>query len=737
MKRHFALCLLPLLLLWHHKASPQEARDIPFYNPQLSDDVRVADLIGRLTLPEKISQMQHASPAIARLGIPAYNWWNECLHGVARNGVATVFPQAIGMAATFDVGLIGQEAEAISTEARAKYADAQAQNLSGEYQGLTFWSPNINIFRDPRWGRGQETYGEDPLLTSEIGNAFVRGLQGDHPRYLKVIATAKHFAVHSGPEPNRHAFDAWPPQGDLYNTYLPAFEALVTQAHVYSVMSAYNRLYGVPASANSFLLGKLLRGQWKFAGYVVSDCWAVSDFYNFQGFTSDAARASVMALGAGCDLVCGNEYTALLEANEKGWLDVRNVDTAISRLFKARIRLGQFDPPGQNPYASILPSQNNTPSHSCLALQVARESMVLLQNKQRILPLARSVARLALIGPYANDTSVLLGNYHGEPSAPVTLFQALDSCSGKDFGQMLYAPGVATPEQEAIRREKDPEAYRIWADSMQRAALQTARDAEAIIFSGGISPYLEGEALSLKIKGFEGGDRTNIDLPQNQIELLKALQALGKPIIVILNSGSAFALKEITPWVDAIIQAWYPGQQGGNAIADVVFGRYNPAGRLPVTFYAASSDLPAFDDYRMQGRTYRYFAGKPTFEFGYGLSYTQFEYSGLETHLKPDTLEVSFLLANTGERDGDEVAQVYVRFPDNVPDKPTKTLLAFQRINVPKGEKKQLHYSIPLQRMRYFIPSAGEYKITSGQYILEVGASSCDIRLHQEIEIKN
>jgi len=727
-----------LLSSTYFKGFSQESGVIfnyPFMNPDLPVKTRVDDLVSRLTLEEKIQQMQHTAPAVDRLGIPQYNWWNECLHGVARNGIATVFPQAIGMAATFNPALIQQEAEVISTEARAKYYEAIGKNQRDIYQGLTFWSPNINIFRDPRWGRGQETYGEDPYLTSRIGIAFVNGLQGNDPNYFKVVATAKHFAVHSGPEPDRHKFDAWPSETDLFETYLPAFEALVKEAGVYSVMGAYNRVYGTPACASDLLMSKLLRGKWGFKGYVVSDCWAVSDFHNFHKFVNTPEKAASLAVKAGTDLSCGPEYGTLLAAISSGYISESQIDVSVKRLFEARFRLGMFDPPARVTYASILPAQNNTASNRKLASEVALQSIVLLKNRNGILPFSKKVKSIAVIGPYANDTSVLLGNYNGIPSQPVTLLEGLRRNAPKGT-RLSYSRGVDRPEVLAKLASLAP----ISEDSLFKAALNLARKSDLIIFTAGISPNLEGEEMDVKVPGFSSGDRTSLDLPASQLELLTALKTIGKPIVVVLTNGSALAVNWAQENADAIIEAWYPGEEGGNAVAEVMWGKYNPAGRLPVTFYKSVNDLPAFDDYTMKGRTYRYFDGKPLYAFGFGLSYTSFSYKKLDIAQEPltvnDTILLKLTIMNEGMFDGDEVVQVYMKQPGGLKKQPLKSLVAFERVHFRKGETRNLNILIPVARLRHYSLDTNNYAVAKGNYEIMVGAASDDIRLNTTITVK-
>lgn len=696
-----------------------------FNNPALTNVQRVDDLVSRLTLPEKIKQMQNTAPAIERLEIPAYNWWNECLHGVARNGVATVFPQAIAMAATWNPNLIFQEADVISTEARAKYAEAISKDQHSLYQGLTFWSPNINIFRDPRWGRGQETYGEDPFLTAQIGTEFVKGLQGNDPKYFKVIATAKHFAVHSGPEPERHVFDAWPTMTDLYETYLPAFEALVKDAKVYSFMGAYNRLYGTPSCANNLLLEKTLRNDWKFDGYVVSDCWAISDFYNSHKFVPDAAKASALAVKAGTDLSCGSEYEHLNEAVKKGYISEAEIDISVKRLFMARMKLGMFDSPAMVKWNSIQANDYDTKANHELAAKVARESIVLLKNEKSLLPLDKKYKHIAVIGPYADEQSVLIGNYNGTPSNPITILQGIRNRAGKL--KIEYATGVDAPEKIA-----NDSLRKALAGQMEAEAIAVAKKAQVIVFVGGISPELEGEEMPVKVEGFKGGDRTSLDLPASQVQLLKKLNKLGKPIVMVLTNGSALSINWANDNLPAIVEAWYSGGEGGNAVADVLFGNYNPAGRLPITFYKSVNDLPAFEDYGMKGRTYRYFEGDPLYAFGYGLSFTQFKYNSVT----PESSEVSesgmirlkVQVKNTGKYDGDEVVQIYFS-PEKInPETPIQSLIALKRVPILKGETKSIEFVIPANRLRHFDSRLNKYVVEKGKYKLFVGASSNDIR---------
>ena len=706
-----------------------------FRDPKYSVEERVSDLVSRLTLEEKVLKMQNDAPAIPRFGIPAYNWWNECLHGVARNGVATVFPQAIGMAATWSPNLVFREADVISTEARAKYNAIRSTGKSGLYQGLTFWSPNINIFRDPRWGRGQETYGEDPFLTSRIGVAFVKGLQGNDPKYLKVISTVKHFAVHSGPEPARHKFDAWCSEQDLYETYLPAFEALIREGKATSVMGAYNRVFNVPCCASDLLLDEILRKKWGFSGYVVSDCGAIWDMYNGHALVTDAEKASVLGVRAGCDLTCGDEYGSLVDAVKNGYISEEIINRSVKRLFTARFRLGMFDPDRIVPYSAIPFTENDKEESRSLARKVAQQSIVLLKNENNALPLSRKTRSIAVIGPYADKLSVLLGNYHGTPSKPVTFLQGITNKAGKRIS-VKYAMGV--PALEDIDYKKD---IIDWMPAgPEKEALALASLSDAVIFVGGISPNLEGEEMKVEIHGFSGGDRTRLDIPDNQTELLKKLQKTGKPVILVLTGGSALSFSWAKENLPAIVDVWYPGEEGGNALADVLFGDYNPAGRLPVTFYKSVSDLPAFEDYSMKGRTYRYFTGEPLYPFGYGLSYTSFSYSSVDLSKKSafpsDTVGIHVKLKNTGNFDGDEVIQVYSKRPANGNPQPIKSLVALQRITLKKGEEQTVSIPLVVKDLRQWDYSKEDYSVVPGMYDLFIGSSSADIRLQIRLEVK-
>ncbi len=668
---------------------------------------RVSDLLGRLTLEEKIGQLMHAAPAIPRLGIPAYNWWNECLHGVARAGLATVFPQAIGMAASWNPELMEKVAAAISDEARAKHNAARGrdpQNIP-QYFGLTFWTPNINIFRDPRWGRGQETYGEDPYLTSRLAVAFIRGLQGKDRRYLKCVATAKHYAVHSGPEKDRHHFDARVSLKDLHETYLPAFAAAVRQAKVHSVMGAYNRTNGEVCCGSQTLLQKILRAEWGFDGYVVSDCGAINDFHGHHKVVSNAAEAAALAVKNGCDLECGDVYKALLAAVDTGLLSEADIDRALRRLFTARFRLGMFDPPARVPWSRLSPRVVNCAKHRRLALEMARQSIVLLQNRNNLLPLPKDLRNILVVGPNAESLDALWSNYYGFNPRLVTV---LEGIIGKvsPATQVNYCRGCDVAG-----------ASKYWFGMAQWMAAA----AEVVIAVLGLSPRLEGEEGDA-IDSEMNGDRVHLGLPPIQEELLRLLAAAGKPLVLVLLNGSALAIPWAKDNVDAIVEAWYPGEEGGTAVADVIFGDYNPAGRLPITFYRAESDLPFFEDYRMAGRTYRYFRGEPLFPFGHGLSYTRFAYSdlALPAEIKAgQTLRVRVAVSNIGDRDGDEVVQVYVTHL-SASDAPRRSLKGFARVHLRRRESKRLQFSLPPEALA-LTDEKGQSFFASGQVGIFVG----------------
>lgn len=706
----FVLLFSVLLLVNSFRARAQAL--VPRYkDPSLPVETRVEDLVSRMTLEEKISQMMNAAPAITRLDIPAYDWWNEALHGVARAGTATVFPQAIGLAATWDTGLMHRVADVISTEARAKYHDAVRNGDRTRYKGLTFWSPNINIFRDPRWGRGQETYGEDPYLTGRMGVEFVKGLQGDDRRYLKVVATPKHYAVHSGPEPERHGFNAVTDRRDLYETYLPAFEACIREAGAISVMCAYNRYQGQPCCAQDTLLRKILRDEWKFPGYVVSDCGAVYDMYRFHHVAEGPTDASAMSVKAGTDLECGNDYRSLLEAVRKGLVSESDIDVSLKRLFIARFKLGMFDPPELVPYSLIPISENDSAEHRRLALDAARESIVLLKNEKALLPLNQTLRKIAVIGPTADDVNVLLGNYAGTPSSYVTPLKGIrDRLSPRT--EVVYEQGCS------LAAEIHPAS----GDSEKRA-LKLAGESDVVIFVGGISPELEGEELKINVEGFRGGDRTTLDLPRQQMSLLKSVCATGKPVVLVLTSGSALSVNWADEHVQAIVQLWYPGEEGGTALADVLFGDYNPAGRLPVTFYKSVDQLPRFEDYRMAGRTYRYFRGEPLYAFGYGLSYSTFVYAKIEAPKKAragESVVVKTRVTNIGRLAGDEVVQLYVRnLAASVPV-PIRALQGFRRIHLKPGQSETVSFTLTAHQFS-LIDDQARRVVEPGEFEIAVG----------------
>jgi beta-glucosidase len=840
----------------------------PYQDASLTIEERVTDLVSRMTLEEKVSQMLFDAPALERLGVPKHNWWNECLHGVGRSGVATVFPQAIGLAATWNPDLIHRMAIATSDEARVKHHATARRGIREIYTGLTFWTPNINIFRDPRWGRGQETYGEDPYLTASMGVPFIKGLQGDNPKYLKLVATPKHYAVHSGPESDRHHFDAQIGEREMREFYLPAFEACVKKAKAVSVMGAYNRTNGEPCCASETLLEKILRQEWGFDGYVVSDCLAILDIYAHHKVVETPAEAAALAVKNGCDLNCGSTYPALLDAVEQELIDEATIDQAVKRLFTARFRLGMFDPPEQVPYAQIPVEVIDSPEHRALALETTQESIVLLKNENNVLPLRKDLKSIAVIGPNADDLQVLLGNYNGTPAKgitplegirqkissgtrlyyaqgcniadgvpplsiiPATYLRPADADAGVtgltaayydnpafagdpvrtqvdlaiDFlwkgttpltGQWadhfvvrwtgylvppvsgtyklgvngfssyrLYLDGKLLVEYEDIHHALlktqdveleagrfynirldyisaglDPQVKLFWSvpgtdDAAQ--ALEIAQKAEAVVMVMGLSPNLEGEEMPVQVEGFAGGDRTDIKLPRPQEELLKQIHALGKPVVLVLLNGSALAVNWAAENVPAIIEAWYPGQAGGQALADVLFGDYNPAGRLPVTFYKSVDDLPPFEDYQLEGHTYRYFRGEPLFAFGHGLSYTTFDYSNLrlstESAAPGETISIDVDVTNTGERAGDEVAQLYVQDVEASVSRPIKELKGFQRVSLASGERKTITFALPVNQLGFYDEEV-KFVVEPGVIKVMLGSSSEDIRLTGEFEI--
>ncbi len=804
-----------------------------FQDPKLSVEERATDLVNQMTLAEKVSQMRYDAPAIERLGVPAYNWWNECLHGVARAGEATVFPQAIGMGATFNESLINEVGTVISDEARAKHHRFVKENKRGIYQGLTFWTPNINIFRDPRWGRGQETYGEDPYLTSRMGVNFIKGLQGNDPKYLKVIATAKHFAVHSGPEKSRHEDNYQTSNKDLRETYLPAFEAAIKEANVQSVMCAYNRYRDEACCGSNLLLNDILRKEWGFDGYVVSDCWAINDFWepNKHELVETAAEASALAVNRGTDLNCGNAFDPNLnEAVLKELINEGEIDRALSRLMVARFKLGMFDDEEQVSWSSIPYDVVASEKHYQLSEKTAKESMVLLKNENQLLPLQKDISSIAIIGPNANAKQVLLGNYHGTPHNSITPLKAIQQKlpnakvhyakgsdiangwplmemipssvlkNGNDIGlkgeyfdnqqwkgepkfirndsvvNFVWMPkkpidslisdsfsvrwtGTLIPNKAGkyriglrassaakfylnnelkfkfsddhepkmryfdidLAKEKtydikieyynyhtDPQAQLLWArldEDLLRPAIEAAQKSDVVVLCLGLSPDIEGEEMPVLLDGFDKGDRSKISLPQSQLTLMKEIHALGKPVVLVLMNGSALAVNWANDNVPAILESWYPGEFGGKAIADILFGDYNPGGRLPVTFYKSVEDLPDFKSYDMTNRTYKYFTGEPLFPFGHGLSYTNFSYSKLEISdeiEKGEEIQVSVEVTNSGKVNGDEVIQLYISKETKAEGDPKHVLVGFKRINLDPGQARTVKFKITPKQYSFF-----------------------------------
>jgi beta-glucosidase len=849
---------------------------------------RTADLVSRMTLEEKVAQLQNDAPAIPRLDVPAYEWWNEALHGVARAGAATVFPQAIGLSATFDVPLMTEVATAISDEGRAKHQEFVGRGQRKRYQGLTFWSPNINIFRDPRWGRGQETYGEDPWLTSRMGVAFVKAMQGDDPKYRKVDTTAKHFAVHSGPEADRHQFDVHPSERDLWETYLPAFRALVQEGHVAAVMGAYNRVNGESASGSHRLLTDILRNQWGFKGYVVSDCDSTEDIWKFHKIVATPEEAAALGVKSGVEVNCGRTYAALFNAVHKGLITEAEIDVALRRAFLTRFRLGMFDPDSQVSWAQIPYKVNQSPEHDALARKAAQESIVLLKNSG-ILPLDKGKLKtIAVVGPTADEIMSLLGNYYGTPAAPVTILQGIrdtvdpgtrvlysrgaDLVEGREEpraappiepaylrpeagstqqglkaeyfrGKELAGPPVLTRidarvafrwdrgaptdtllaqgeltqetalgvddysirwtgkllppasgkyelvvgandgfrlfidgklvtdgwqpnprvtsksafidleggksydiKLEYFEADRDAEVRLAWrlpgAKPPFEEALDAARASDVVVFVGGLTGDVEGEEMRVSYPGFAGGDRTDLRLPASQQKLLEALQATGKPVILVLTAGSAIAVDWEQAKLPAILMAWYPGQRGGNAVADVLFGAANPGGRLPVTFYKAGEKLPAFDDYSMKNRTYRYFEGQPLYPFGHGLSYTKFAYTGLKLDKNSvaadGTVRATVTVKNVGKRAGDEIVQLYLKPLDPKRTRAHQDLRGIERLTLAPGESRQVSFQVkPDRDLTIYDDVKKAYAVDPGNFEVQIGASSADIRARATLTVND
>ncbi|PTQ95525.1 beta-glucosidase [Mucilaginibacter yixingensis] len=694
--------------------------DYPFQDPALSMEQRVNDLVSRMTLEEKVGQMLNSAPAIPRLGVPAYNWWNECLHGVARTPFkVTVYPQAIAMAATWDRNSIHTMADYTADEGRAIYNQSIKDDKHGIYLGLTYWTPNINIFRDPRWGRGQETYGEDPYLTGEIGRSFVLGLQGNDPKYLKAAGCAKHYAVHSGPEELRHKFNTDVSDYDLWDTYLPAFRKLVVDAKVAGVMCAYNALKGQPCCGSDLLMTNILRNKWSFKGYVTSDCGGIDDFYKKNGHLAqpDAESAAADAVLHGTDVECGKvTYLSLLQAVKNGKLSEDQLNTSLKRLFMTRFRLGMFDPADAVKYNNIGKEALEAPAHTAQALKMAHQSIVLLKNSNNTLPLSKSLKKIAVLGPNADNAVSVLGNYNGTPSHVVTALEGIKSKLSKNT-EVVYEKGVD-----------------FVADSTTNLNFQSTidkvKDADVIVYVGGIAPQLEGEEMKVNKAGFHGGDKTSILLPGLQTEFLKALKATGKPVVFVMMTGSAVA----TPWeaqnLPAIVNAWYGGQSAGTAIADVLFGDYNPAGRLPVTFYASDKDLPDFEDYSMANRTYRYFKGTPLFGFGYGLSFSKFEYGDVTapaTIAKGQNLVVHVKVTNKSTRDGEEVTELYLTHKGLKQRTAIRALKGFERTFIKAGQTKDVAFTIPVSDLSV-VNADGELVQLPGKLELSVGGSQPDAK---------
>ncbi len=853
--RMFSLFMVVLFVAVVPSVAQIAASNVPPYlNPSLPINDRVDDLVGRMTLEEKASQLVNQARAIPRLQVPAYDWWSEALHGVANAGTATVFPEPIGLAATFDAPLIHEMAVVISTEARAKHNQAVRAGRRDIMEGLDFWSPNINIFRDPRWGRGQETYGEDPFLTGRMGVAFVTGMQGEDPKYFRVISTPKHFAVHSGPEPSRHSIDVKVSKHDEEDTYLPAFRAAITEGKAESIMCAYNRINGEPACANTFLLKDQLRGAWKFNGYVVSDCDAITDIFNGHHFTKNMAEAGAAAIKTGMDNECADfftkatdnsDYVKFLDAVKQGLLTEKEIDVSLKRLFTARFRLGMFDPPEMVPYAQTPESEIDSEPHRALALKAARESIVLLKNNG-VLPLRSDVKKIEVVGPLAESTRVLHGNYSGTAShatsaldgirqqfasaqvsytpgmnflrpeelIPATVLSSVDGQPGltgeyfsnSDFegtpqvtrvdkaidlqrfhperSSIAPPPGMGdfsvrwtgflTPDESGdyqignvgsmnrlwlddklivddfilhdpkptkatIRLEKGHRYtikleygrggtglrlvwLRLVADPIP-SAVAMAKDADVVVAVVGITSQLEGEEMKVDVRGFKGGDRTSLDLPKEEEDLLEAMKGTGKPLVVVLMNGSALSVNWANEHADAILDAWYSGEEGGTAVAQTLAGMNNPAGRLPVTFYTGVDQLPDFEDYSMKNRTYRYFDGQPLYPFGFGLSYSKFAYSNLKLSsdkLKAgDSLSVDADVRNTSQTAGDEVVELYLNFPGS-PIAPLRALRGFTRIHAGAGETQHVHFMLDARDLSE-VDQKGDRIIASGAYHVTVG----------------
>lgn len=691
-----------------------------FNNLALDFKTRASLLVDKLTVDEKISQMLHFSPEISRLGIPAYTWWNEALHGVARAGTATVFPQSISMAASFDTNLVYECACVISDEVRAKHHEYLRQGDTGIYKGLTIWSPNINIFRDPRWGRGHETYGEDPYLTGRMGVAFIKGMQGDDERYLKTVATAKHYAVHSGPEKLRHSFDAVVSQRDLYETYLPAFRDCVKDGMVYSVMGAYNRTNSEACCASPTLLQKILRDDWGFKGHVVSDCHAICDLHLYHHVTDHPHESAAMAVKNGCDLNCGRTYARLKAAYDENLITEEEIDTAVIRLFEARMKLGMFDPPEKVPYAAIPYSVNDCRAHRQKSFEAACSTMTLLKNNG-VLPLSKDIKTIAVVGPNADDRDVLFANYKGIASETVTILDGIREAVPN--ADIFYSLGCHISKTEL----RDDET------SLLSEAVSCAMAADAVIIATGINSKIEGEEADPRYPEFGGGDRTDIDLPGLQNKLIDLLKETGKPLITVNMSGSAINLCNADEKCDAVLQAWYPGSLGGRAIAGALFGDYSPSGKLPVTFYKSIDQLPSFDDYEMHDRTYRFFNNSPLYPFGYGLTYSDFDISCeiLDSNITAgESISVNVIVINKGKIDSREIIQIYISPPKIGEKNPNPELRTFKPIFIKAGTSKNISFTIDARAMSA-INDDGQRVVTKGKYAIYVGTCQPDDRTYE------
>jgi len=686
-----------------------KGQNVPsYFNPENSIDDRIENLISKMTLEEKVSQMVYNSPAINRLNIPEYNWWNEALHGVARSGKATVFPQAIGLGATFDRDLVFRVADAVSDEARAMYNASVQNGYRNQYGGLTFWTPNINIFRDPRWGRGQETYGEDPFLTGQIGSAFVKGLQGNNPQYLKTAACAKHFAVHSGPEKLRHEFNAEASKKDLYETYLPAFKMLVDSG-VESVMCAYNRTNGEPCCANNYLIKDVLRGKWNFQGHVVTDCWALVDFFEGHKVCDDTVHAAAMALKAGVNLNCGIVFPSLVNAAKQGLVTEEEINQSLSTLLRTRFKLGLFDPQGSNPYDKIPVDVIDCEKHRALAREVAQKSMVLLKN-DNVLPLKSNLSKYYVTGPNATSIECLLGNYHGVNEKMITFMEGIVAAV-ENGSQVQYRPGILLSQPNT-----NPLDY----------VMGDATTTNATIVVLGINSYLEGEEGESLLSPY-AGDRLNYNLPANQVDFLKAIAMGNKnPVIAVVTGGSPMNLSEIHEYADAVILTWYPGEEGGTALADILFGKVSPSGKLPVTFPKSFDQLPPYEDYSMKGRTYKFMEQEPLYPFGFGLTYSKFSISKPELSSGQITskskVEIATKISNTGNFESDEVVQLYVSAVDTKIETPLFSLKGMKRIHLKPGESIDVKFDVE-PTMLETINVEGNSVLEKGKYKIYIGTS--------------